>query len=46
MKHTYWIKFDHSPPRRYIFDTFEEMWHWIREKSLREPELIEWMIRE
>lgn len=45
MRHEYWIKFDNEPPRRYAFDTFDSLWHHVREYILKRGNMLEWMIR-
>lgn len=48
--HIYWIKFMNNPnPEKFNFKHFDEMWHWLRDAMLREPQrygIIEWMIRD
>jgi len=47
MKHVYWIKWNNQlKPERWECDNLDEFWHRLREHFLRNPDILEWMIRD
>lgn len=47
MKPRYWIKFENERPMLWTRDTFEALWHDVREYMMRSQcGRLEWMVQE
>jgi hypothetical protein len=44
MRVCFWVKFADTPPERWADDTFEALWHRLREAMLRHHLRLEWLI--